>query len=152
MQIRKARADEADALTALAFASKAHWGYAPETLKLWVGQLGVTAADISGKQVCVGEIGGEAAGFCALARSGDAWELDQMWVAPAFMRRGVGKALIAHALDAAYRDGAAIVAVDADPNAEAFYLACGAVRCGEVPAPIPGDPLRVRPQLEFRRA
>jgi len=152
MEIRKALVHEAEALTALAFAAKAHWGYAPETLKLWVPQLGVSAADIAGKQVCVCVIGGEVAGFYALARSGDAWELDQLWVAPAFMRRGVGRALVAHALDAAFRDGADVVAVDADPNAEAFYLACGAVRCSEVPAPIPGDVRRVRPQLEFRRA
>jgi len=41
------------------------------------------------------------------------------------------------------------VTVDADPNAESFYLACGADRCGEVPAPIRGEPGRVRPQLAF---
>ena len=149
MKIRRAQAGEAQALTALAFASKAHWGYAAETLKLWTGQLGVTAADVAAKQVRVCMLDGRIAGFYALARSGDAWELDQLWVAPAFMRRGVGRALVAHALGAALRDGADSVAVDADPNAEAFYLACGAVRCGEVPAPIPGEPARVRPQLKF---
>lgn len=39
--------------------------------------------------------------------------------------------------------------VDADPNAESFYLESGAVRRGVVPAPIPGEPERVRPQLAF---
>jgi hypothetical protein len=37
--------------------------------------------------------------------------------------------------------------IDADPNAEPFYVACGARRVGERPAPIAAQPLRVRPQL-----
>jgi hypothetical protein len=37
------------------------------------------------------------------------------------------------------------VTIDADPFAEAFYLHCGAERCGEVAAPIPGLPDRTRP-------
>ena len=69
---------------------------------------------------------------------------------PQLMDRGIGRALVAHALETAARGGASAVIVDADPNAEGFYLACGGVRCGEVPAPIPGEPGRVRPQLAFR--
>jgi len=68
------------------------------------------------------------------------------------MRRGVGRALVSHALQTASRGGASEVTVDADPNAEAFYLDCGAVRCGEVAAPIAGQPTRVRPQLTFQVA
>lgn len=45
--------------------------------------------------------------------------------------------------------GAVEITVDSDPNAEAFYLACGASRRGKVPAPIAGEPHRVRPQLAF---
>jgi len=68
---------------------------------------------------------------------------------PQFMDRGIGRALVAHALETALRGGASSVTVDADPNAESFYLTCGAERCGEVPAPIPEQPERVRPQLAF---
>ena len=53
-------------------------------------------------------------------------------------------------LDAGVGGGASSVTVDADPNAETFYLACGAARCGEVPAPVPGQSERVRPRLKFR--
>ena len=60
----------------------------------------------------------------------------------------VNRLLVAHVGAEAAR--AQIAPVDADPNAESFYLACGANRCGEVPAPIPGEPGRVRPQLAFR--
>ena len=57
--------------------------------------------------------------------------------------------LAAHALETAARGGAASVSVDGDPNAERFYLACGAERRGEIAAPIPGEPGRVRPQFAF---
>jgi hypothetical protein len=40
--------------------------------------------------------------------------------------------------------------IDSDPNAEPFYLACGAERTGAIPAPIAGQPARVRPQLVVR--
>jgi len=61
----------------------------------------------------------------------------------------IGRELLNHALARAAQGGASEVTVDADPNAESFYLACGGTRRGEVPAPIPGQPERVRPQLEF---
>ena len=92
----------------------------------------------------------EIAGFCSLVPSNPSRELDHLWVLPQFMDRGIGRALVAHALETALRGGASSVTVDADPNAESFYRACGADRCGEVPAPIPGQPKRVRPQLAFR--
>ena len=44
---------------------------------------------------------------------------------------------------------AATLHIDADPNAVAFYLACGAVRVGEVAAAIEGEAGRVRPQLRL---
>ena len=40
--------------------------------------------------------------------------------------------------------------IDADPNAELFYLAYGAIRTGTIAAPIEGVPDRVRSQLHFR--
>jgi GNAT superfamily N-acetyltransferase len=97
----------------------------------------------------VGAIDGEVVGFCSLVPSERTWELDNLRVAPQFVHRGVGRALLAHALEVAFRGGASSVTVGADPNAESFYLSRGAVRCGEVPAPIQGQPDRVRPQLAF---
>src|SRR5207245_9079332 len=98
----------------------------------------------------VGLIADEILVLYSLSPSPHSWELDHFWVLPPFMDRGIGRALVAHALETAARGGASSVTVDADPNAESFYLACGGVRCGEVPAPIPGEPGRVRPQLAFR--
>ena len=149
MEIRKAAPDEAQALSTLALESKSHWGYARATLESWESLLRVSAADVASKPAYVGCIDGNLAGFYTLAPSASAWELDNLWVAPPFMHRGVGRALLGHALDVAIAGGASSVTVDADPHAEAFYLSCGAVRRGERPAPIAGEPDRVRPQLAF---
>lgn len=63
------------------------------------------------------------------------------------MRRGIVRALLAHAVSTARSGGASAIAIDADPSAEPFYLACGARREGVVAAPVSGNPARVRPQL-----
>jgi hypothetical protein len=70
----------------------------------------------------------------------------------AICARGIRRALLAHAVNTACLAGASSIVIDADPNAEPFYVACGAVRQGIVAAPIAGDPARVRPQLSLRVA
>jgi GrpB-like predicted nucleotidyltransferase (UPF0157 family)/GNAT superfamily N-acetyltransferase len=147
VEIRKAAAGEAESLSALAREAKAHWGYSREDLESWRDQLRVSPSDLASKPIYLAAINGDVAGFYSLVPAGRAWELDHLWVAPRFIRRGVGRTLLAHALEVAFRGGASSVTVDADPNAESFYLSCGAVRCGEVPAPVAGQPHRVRPQL-----
>ena len=147
--IRPAREDEAPLLSAVALASKRVWGYSPDLLEAWRAELTIEPRTIRSRPVMVAEQSGQIAGFYALADRGVTWELDHLWVAPLWMRRGIGRALVEHALATARAGGAWIVTVDSDPHAEAFYRACGAVRQGEVPAPIPGVPDRVRPQLAF---
>ena len=149
MEIRPARTEEAAELSALALEAKAHWGYSTEVLGSWKQLLSITASDIASKRVFVGAIDGKTVGFYSLTPAAGAWELDNLWVSPSFMRRGLGRKRLAHALENARCGGASRVTVDADPSAESFYLRSGAIRCGEVPAPIPGQPERVRPQLAF---
>lgn len=150
MNIRPAQVHEAEALSALALKSKAYWGYSAAAIESWRQELRVSNDTITSRPTFVAAVGDEIAGFYSLMPSNRFWKLDHLWVLPQFMDRGIGRALVAHALETAVRGGASCVTVDADPNAESFYLACGADRCGEVPAPIPGQPGRVRPQLAFR--
>jgi len=133
VRIRRARAFEAAALSSLAREAKQHWGYGSEDMERWHEQLVVNPDDV--------------VGFYLLVPKSTCWELDHLWVAPRVQRRGIGRALLAHAVDTAHRGGATSIIVDADPNAEPFYIACGAIRQGVVAAPIPTDPGRIRPQL-----
>ena len=149
MNIRPAQGHEAKALTAIALEAKAFWGYPADTIESWKQELTVSTQTVTSRPTFVAMIRDEIVGFYSLSPSHDAWKLEDLWVLPRFMDRGIGRALVAHALETAARGGASSVTVDADPNAESFYLACGADRCGEVPAPIRGEPGRVRPQLAF---
>lgn len=149
MNIRPAVESEASALSDLVMRAKSHWGYSPEALGRWRPDLAISPTDLRERPTFVAMAGAEIVGFYSLCTSGTAWELDNLWVLPKFMHQGIGRALLAHALATAARGGASEVTVDADPNAESFYLECGAIRRGDVPAPIPGQPKRVRPQLAF---
>ena len=151
MNIRAAVETEAQVLSALAMRAKAHWGYSAEQLERWRAELAVSPSDVRERPTFIAMTGAEVAGFYSLRSSQPAWELDNLWVLPEFMHQGIGRALLAHALATAARGGASEVVVDADPNAESFYLECGAIRRGDVPAPIPDQSQRVRPQLAFVR-
>lgn len=147
MRIRRAHEGEAVALSGIALESKSHWRYSKAQLSAWAEDLTVSADEISADVACVAEDGAGVIGFFVLAPSARIWSLEHFWVRPACMGQGVGKALLASAADLAARGGAEGVAIDADPHAERFYLACGAKRVGSVAAPIEGEPERVRPQL-----
>ena len=147
MTIRPADPGESDALGRLAREAKAFWGYSAAQLDLWRDDLAVSPASIRRFPTFVAEVDGAVGGFLQVSTDASPWELEHLWVGPRHMRRGVGRALLARAVEAAARAGQTMLAIDADPHAEAFYLAVGARRIGEIAAPIAGQGDRVRPQL-----
>lgn len=147
MHIRRAQESEAPVLTAFALASKAYWGYSDSQLAAWQDELTVSPKVISTLLTHVAEVESGIAGFFVLRPSLPHWKLEHFWVSPSCMGRGVGRALLSHAVALAAEGGATGLAIDADPNAERFYIACGARRVGSLTAPIEGSPGRERPQL-----
>jgi N-acetylglutamate synthase-like GNAT family acetyltransferase len=88
---------------------------------------------------------GQALGFYQLRIAGAVAEVAQFFIAPAMLRRGLGRRLWAHLEWTARAAGAMRLAVDSDPHAEAFYLAMGMRRAGEAASgSIPG---RMLPRL-----
>ena len=75
---------------------------------------------------------GRVVGFSVVlpARDG-ACELDGLFVEPAAMRRGIGRALVADAADRARAEGARRMSVIANPRAVGFYERVGFVAGGE---------------------
>ena len=149
MVIRPAHPAEAAQLSEIAMEAKRYWDYPPEVMESWHSTLTLQAMDIDLSPPYVAEEGGEVVGFYQLIADGDKMELEHMWVKPQFMRKGIGKQLIAHAIADAKARGAKSISIDADPNATAFYLSCGAYRVGETAAPIPNQPHRVRQLLRI---
>jgi predicted N-acetyltransferase YhbS len=66
-----------------------------------------------------------------------------MWVAPAHIGTGVGKALFLDAMERAALLNVSEVEISSDPNAEGFYKRMGARRVGEVDSPIDGQPRKL---------
>lgn len=147
--IRPALSSEVTVLAMVAWRAKALWGYPLAVLEQWRAELTPSEASITFSPTFVAEIDGEIAGWCQIAMHTAPIELEHLWVDPDFMRRGVGRALITRVCEHLRSHDVTILAIDADPNAEPFYLRCGAVRVGEIAAPIPGSPARVRPQFEL---
>lgn len=145
--VRPARRSEAAALTELALASKAHWGYDEAFLAACRDELTMHPADIDRRRTTVAEEDGRVLGFTTLDGAPPEGALGMMFVAPDALGRGIGRLLFEHTVTEARRLGFARFTIDADPNAEPFYLAMGAVRIGATPS---GSILgRELPLLEF---
>lgn len=149
MRIRSARTQEAEALARLAWDAKASWGYSTLQLHAWREGLRPSAVSIAERPTFVAEVGERLLWFCQLNPDATPIELEHLWVHPDVMGQGVGRALLHRCLAHLATTGLQELHIDSDPNAEPFYLACGAVRVGEVSAPIDGQPDRVRPQMRI---
>lgn len=147
MLIRAADVTDEAKLACISLAAKAVWGYSATQLSAWREDLSPAVASMLSRPTFVAEIGGEAAGYYQLVVRERNADLEHLWVHPACMRQGIGRALVAHALEFAAAHGIDVLLIDSDPNAESFYLACGATRAGLSPAPIDGQPERFRPQM-----
>jgi GNAT superfamily N-acetyltransferase len=134
----------------LALRSKGHWAYDATFLDACRDELTLRDDQLTARRTVVAELGDDLVGFGTLEGAPPRGELGMLFVDPAAIGRGVGSALLRALLDRAGADGFTILSIDADPNAEAFYLAHGAVRVGAVPSgSIPG---RVLPLLEISPA
>ncbi|MFC7892233.1 GNAT family N-acetyltransferase [Streptomyces sp. NPDC057381] len=130
--IRPARASEAELLSELALRSKAHWGYDAGFLEACRQELTVRADEVAGRRALVADAGGRVLGFSTLEGEPPVGVLGMMFVEPRVIGRGVGRRLFAHTVAAGRDLGFARLTIDADPNAEPFYRAMGAVRVGQV--------------------
>jgi GNAT superfamily N-acetyltransferase len=150
VQLRPARDTEAGLLSELALRSKGHWGYDQAFLDACREELTLTPADLRARRAVVAARAGRVVGFYTLAGEPPDATLDHLFVEPDAIGAGVGRALWVHATAAAEALGFARVEIEADPQAEAFYLAMGARRRGTVPSgSIPG---RLLPLLEYEVA
>lgn len=130
--IRRARPEEAAALSDLAMRSKAVWGYDAAFLELCRPALTVSPDAVRTRPVYLAETaGGVPAGFYALAPlSRRLADLTLMFVAPEHIGQGHGRRLWRHMAATARDNGYREVELTSDPNAAAFYARMGARRDG----------------------
>ncbi len=130
--LRPARPGEAAALSAIAHAAKAHWGYPAEWLALWRDGLTVTEPELVANWAVVAERGSDTVGFAMVERVDGLAELIHCWVLPGTMGQGLGRQLLAAARQHLGRSEPLLIA--AEPKAEAFYHRFGARTIGVLPS------------------
>ena len=132
--LRPARPDELDRLSALCLRSKAHWGYDAAFMAACAQELTLTPLDLEADQVVVLEDADGVAGIAQVGMDQADCCLDKLFIDPSRMGLGYGTHLYVWALDAARELGAQELIIEADPDAAPFYEKLGAKRAGEIPS------------------
>jgi GNAT superfamily N-acetyltransferase len=108
---------DTERLRDIAYAAKAHWGYDRELVRAWADTLEFPPDE----HVIV-----EDGGWAAIVVRGDVCWLDDLWVEPAAMGRGLGRRLFERAAAIGREHGCATMEWEAEPNALGFYERMGA--------------------------
>jgi len=147
--IRKALPTDANALTRIAISAKRHWGYPERWMQIWIPQLTFSPQYFDDNESWVAVEGEAPVAFYTLQeRQGIAW-LENLWVQPEWMGRGIGKKLFLHAANLARQRAFTHLQLEADPNAVGFYEKMGMHRVGERRSQIEGQP-RTLPIMEMK--
>lgn len=144
--IRQAEKADLDALSAICLRAKAHWGYDDAFMAACKDELSLKEVGL-GPGLALWEDAGTPLGVVQVLVDGDTSELDDLFIDPSAMGKGIGKHLFLWAAEFAREKGAQHMSLTSDPYAEPFYLRMGAKKVGEKPSgSIPG---RFLPRLEF---
>jgi GNAT superfamily N-acetyltransferase len=149
MKIVNAKPQDAEALTDIAHAAKRHWGYPESWIAAWRDILTMRPEFIAANVTCVALDEERMVGFYVLTTEDDGIHLDHLWVVPAAMGRGIGRALFQHAMMQARDLGFDSIKIEADPNAEGFYQRMGARRTGTAVREVEGQ-RRELPLMEWK--
>lgn len=147
--IIRAQSAHADDLSRITVAAKRHWGYPERWMQIWQPLLTISPDYISENEIWMKTITNEPVAYYSLKQAGDELWLDNLWVLPEHMGKGIGKELFNHAMERSRQRGAFKFKIEADPNAEAFYERMGARRVGEHRGEIEGQ-VRILPVMEIK--
>ena len=149
LQIHPAMPEQAEILSRIALAAKGYWGYPERWMEVWKPQLTFSPAYFEENESWVAEIDRVPVAFYTLLeKDGQAW-LENLWVSPEFIGKGVGKRLFFHALELSRQRGFENLRLEADPNAAGFYEKMGMYKIGERWSEVEGQP-RILPVMEIR--
>ncbi|HET9912708.1 MAG TPA: GNAT family N-acetyltransferase [Anaerolineales bacterium] len=149
LQIRRVTPEQASELTRIALAAKAHWGYPQRWLEIWRPQLTFRPQYFEENEGWVAYVDETLVGFYTLQEKNGTASIENLWVLPEYMGKGVGKALFLHAVELSRERGNTTLQLEADPNAVGFYKRMGMSQIGEVQYELEGQP-RSLPIMELR--
>lgn len=126
VRVRPADATEGERLREIAIASKGYWRYDLDQVRQWAAMGDFSEEGLlRDREVYVADADGRAIAWAAVSRKGDVAWLDDLWVEPEWIGKGIGSRLFRHAVDRAGRLGAKRLEWEAEPNAVGFYERLG---------------------------
>lgn len=131
LKIRKAEASEAGALTAIAAASEAYWGYDASYMDRFKALYKVTEEFIKANPVYVMVEGESIVGFYGIVTDNVETSLEYLYIEPGSIGKGYGEALWKHAVYICENLGIKELSMVTSPQAKGFYIKMGAVYTGE---------------------
>ncbi len=149
MSIVRARLEHADILTQITIAAKRHWNYPEHWIQFWLPALTISPEYISRNGTWLATLSDAPVAYYSLRQEDNELWLDNLWVLPEHMGKGIGKILFNHALERSQEYGTSVLKIEADPNAESFYEHMGALKVYETFTEIGGN-LRILPVMEYR--
>ncbi|NMB58327.1 MAG: GNAT family N-acetyltransferase [Chloroflexi bacterium] len=132
IEIIRAIPEESENLKQIAVLSKSHWGYPEALISKWAQTAIITPQAIEEDRVFKACADGVVIGWYRLTPRLPVNELEDLWVLPEYIGKGVGRTLFEHAVIQAKSTGAGQLELAADPNAEPFYTHMGCRKIGEV--------------------
>jgi GNAT superfamily N-acetyltransferase len=112
-------------LREIALEAKAHWGYDRERVEEWARAGDFEPESLRARLLYVAEGEGRPVGWAALIPRGEVGWLEDLWVEPAWIGRGVGRTLFERVAAEARQRGARRLEWEAEPNALGFYERMG---------------------------
>jgi len=148
ISIRPVMPVEANTLTHIAISAKNHWGYPNRWMEIWTPQLTFAPEYFEKNEGWVAVDGDQQVGFYTLDdANGIAW-IENLWVLPEYIGKGIGKQLFLHAVELVRQREYKILQLEADPNAIGFYEKMGMRKIGERKSEVDGRP-RILPIMEL---
>lgn len=126
VRIRRAGAAEGERLREIARASKGYWGYDPARIVEWADGMDFSAEGLASRERYAAEVDGRVVGWSAIIPKDDVCWLDDLWIEPEWIGRGIGTELFRHAMARGRELRAARIELEAEPNAIGFYEKMGA--------------------------
>ncbi len=138
-KIQQALPEDHLLITQLTKRSKGHWKYGAAQIDLWSDDLTITAQYIADNMVYKLIQNDHIIAYYALLQLPESiLKIDNLFVDTNAIGKGWGKFLMEDIFAKAKKMTAQKITLDADPNAESFYLHFGFETVGKIPTSIPG--------------
>jgi N-acetylglutamate synthase-like GNAT family acetyltransferase len=137
MDILKAELTDNEILTSITKKSKAYWGFSEDILKEWEHLLTITKDYIEKNKVYKLVQNEQIIGYYSyFSTDENTIKLDNIFILPEFIGKGFGKILMNDFLKNIKQIGIIKVTLDAEPNAEKFYMTFGFETIGQLESSI----------------